>query len=562
MHPFRAPWLTTISRKLYSNNPFYLISVLLVLFGLHRATAAAVDWKSNALTIGVLFGYTLLLALAAFAVVRFGKVWDDARTMFLLLVLLFLAISVRFDVISLSDPRLGAVCLLAGFAFAVGISEGLLRSLRIRLSAVYRRPYYLLLVLFFSYPLYLALLSVQGQDRRMTWCVFLFPAIASAILLTLWPAARRKEASEISNGTPWTWPWYPWSLFVVMVVAIGLRSYWLSNSFQAGRVGDISFQPYFLIPLGLVTAFLLLELATTADCVALRRIALGLPLGLLLVAFPGDGRNKVAADFLNDLCQHLGSPAQIAMAGLIGFYFVAWIRGVQVAEWGVMSGLAATAWISSQTISLTSIGAPSLWPLHCVAAIQLILAVKSNRLWRVPLPVAIELGVAWHQELHRWPTELAVYFTLHMLIVSILLAAALLNDPWSRRLRLVSSAAIPVMAMLVVFAYGWIFPSVPRPIDVRYVAMLTMISLVNWRRTERVANLVGALSTVAVLTLLQLRQVITPATETLGGSWVAWGVACLLIAVAISSLKGGANVWMRRHLVRFNDRWRYTKALQ
>jgi hypothetical protein len=192
---------------------------------------------------------------------------------------LVLAISVRSDVISLRNPRLEAGCLLAGFVFAVCISEGLLTSLRIRLAAVYRRAYYLLLALFFSDPLYLASLSVQGQDRRMAWCVFLFPAFASAILLTLWPAARRRELASRS-GRQWgccSWPF-------------------------------------------------------------------------------------------------------LAMTGCIGFYLVAWVRGMQVAEWSVMLSLVATAWITSQTISLTRISAPSMWPLHFVAAIQLIRAIKRNRM--------------------------------------------------------------------------------------------------------------------------------------------------------------------------------------
>src|SRR5262245_26013632 len=272
MSPFRASWFTAPSRWVYTHNPFYLVSVVLVLFGLQRSTAAGVDWKSDAWTIGVLFGYTLSLGVVAFAVVRFGRVWDDARTIMLVIVLLLLAISVRFDVIALRDPWLGGAWLLVGLAFAVILSEGLLRSLRIRLAAMYRWPYYLIFVLLFGYPLWLATLSVRFLDHWMVWSVFLFPAIASIFFLALWPAARAKGTT--ANGTPWKWPWYPWSLFFVLMIGIGLRTYWLSVSFQPGQVGEIAFQPYFLIPLALTTALLLLELANTAGCRWLRQLAL------------------------------------------------------------------------------------------------------------------------------------------------------------------------------------------------------------------------------------------------------------------------------------------------
>ena len=229
-----------------------------------------------------------------------------------------------------------------------------------------------------------------------------------AHLMSLWPAARKKEGPNFANGTPWTWPWFPWSLFAVLVVGIGLRSYWLSVSFQVGRVGDVGFQPYFLIPLGFVTALLLFELATTAGNELIRRIALTVPLGLLFLAFPGDGGNKIAVHFLQELCNGLGSPAEITLWGLVVFYAIAWIRGIQIAEWGVMTSLAALAWIDANTISLSHVAAPAAWPLQFVAAIQFALAIRNGRLWRFLLPIVILLGIAWQKTWYDWPIEMSL----------------------------------------------------------------------------------------------------------------------------------------------------------
>jgi hypothetical protein len=556
MYPLRASWFVAPSRMLYNHNPFYLISAALVLFGLQRSV---VDWKEDAWTIGVLFGYTMLLAVVAFAVVRFGKVWDDARTILLVIVLLLLAISVRFDVIALRDPSAGGAWLLAGLGFAVVLSEGLLRSLRIRLATRYRWPYYLLLVLLFSYPLWLATLSVRGLDRRMVWSVFLFPSVASILFLTLWPAARKKEPDV--DGIPWKWPWYPWSLFAVLVVAVGLRTYWLSVSFQPGQVGAIAFQPYFLIPLGLVTAFLLSELAITAGCRWLRQLALCAPFGLLLTAFPGDGGNKIAVEFLKDLCQHLGSPAQLALVGLIVFYSVAWVRGERAAQWAVMLCLVVFGWIKADTISLSRIGAPAMWPLHCIAAIQLTMALRWNRMWRVVLAIALEIGVAWQKAWYGWPLELAVYCTVHASALLLLLAGAILNDKWSARLRSLGPLIIPAAAVLAFFTYDEVFASVSRLVDAGYLALLTLISILYWRRDMTVASLLGMLMTASVLGTFAIRRAITPAIGTpleSGWRWVGWGLVTLLIAVTISSRKGGAGIWIVRRLRLINDRLKPT----
>ena len=74
-----------------------------------------------------LTGYTLLLAVTACLLVRWLGVWDDVRTVMLLTVLMFLATSVTFDEVLAVAPMRGIACFLAGLAFAVAVSEGMLR---------------------------------------------------------------------------------------------------------------------------------------------------------------------------------------------------------------------------------------------------------------------------------------------------------------------------------------------------------------------------------------------------------------------------------------------------
>jgi hypothetical protein len=71
-------------RFVYANNPFYLISAALVLYGFHLSFNPEIDpydpfSHSPQLLFTGLVGFTLLMAGACVLLVRLGTVWDDAR---------------------------------------------------------------------------------------------------------------------------------------------------------------------------------------------------------------------------------------------------------------------------------------------------------------------------------------------------------------------------------------------------------------------------------------------------------------------------------------------------
>ena len=164
MSRLRVPKLL---RLLYVHNPFYLLSAGFFVYGLQmlfrpgeveflfdRESVAYINpWS---LTVS-LCGVTTLMALTAFLIVRFGKVWEDARSLVLVLLLMFMSISVSFDeIVTLAswdeDSLRPAVELfLFGFGFALTITEVLVRGLGIRFPWLYRGPFYGLLALFFVF---------------------------------------------------------------------------------------------------------------------------------------------------------------------------------------------------------------------------------------------------------------------------------------------------------------------------------------------------------------------------------------------------------------------------
>lgn len=141
-----------LARWLYTNNPFYVVSAALMFVGLRMSfDTGGQAFQTGALMAGLTV-YTLVLAVTAWLLIRYGDLWQDVRTLLVLVVLLLLAMSVSFDRSLVETAELRIPLALGGLVFAVAVSELLLRGVRLRLPIGFRLPYYAVLALFFLYP--------------------------------------------------------------------------------------------------------------------------------------------------------------------------------------------------------------------------------------------------------------------------------------------------------------------------------------------------------------------------------------------------------------------------
>src|SRR5262249_19729663 len=161
-----------VLRWIYTNNPFYVLRADLVFVGLRLSFDTSGRTVQTGTLMLALLGYTLLLATTACLLIRLGKVWDYVRTILLLVVTMFLAMSVTFDETLARRPWLGTVLYVGGLLFAVAVSEGLLRGMRLKLPALFRAPYHLILALFFLYPLALVPFLASPDDPALQWLLF------------------------------------------------------------------------------------------------------------------------------------------------------------------------------------------------------------------------------------------------------------------------------------------------------------------------------------------------------------------------------------------------------
>ena len=351
-------------RFLYSSNPFYILSADLVFVGLRISFGAGGPAPSSLALLLGLAGYTLLMATTACFLIRVGKLWDDLRSLLILVVIMFLAMAISGDESMAVDRRRGAVGCAGGFLFAVVVAEAVLRSIRLRLPGWYRAAYYHILALVFLYPIALAPLLRDPESPRLQWALFGCSVLAGLALTLLVPAARGGAPVVAKNGSPWRWPLYPWSLFVVMAAGLALRCYSLCVSLHYVGGSHTIFGTYFLVPIGLASSLVCLEIGIASHRRGAMVAAATVPLLLTGLAMTGQRHDPVYQGFLNLFMGSLGaSPAFLTLVAAILFLTYAAARRVPLAWEMMAAGLAALAVVGPSTVTLSDTVTPRALPL-------------------------------------------------------------------------------------------------------------------------------------------------------------------------------------------------------
>lgn len=535
-----------------TKNPFYVISALLVFVGLRISFQAEGKVFPTWALLLSLAGYTLLLAMMACLLVRYGNVWQDVRTCLLLVVMMFVATTVFFDDIIVNHPVQGVLCSVWGFLFAVVVSEGLLRGMRLSLPWLFRGPYYALLAVFFLYPAALSPIVRSPNDPALMWALFGFSPVAAAVFLALVPAARRGRAYLAKNGSPWRWPLYPWTLFGMLAGCAAARSYYLCLSIHyldmPGHYRSLSssiFGPYFLVPLGLAMCVLMLEIGLAARKRSLQRLALVLPLGILLMALVGHRAEAVYQHFLSMVVSGMGgSPLYLSLIGVAVFYAVAALRGIPLGTRGLSLCLGALAVVGPGTITLGGLVAPRAWPILAVAAVQACSALarggSARWFWAaVWLILGAAIGLA-DSSLDRG------VILAHGLLGTALVLGAVCDDDFARLLRGAG------MGLLVMLALGAMVAAERGSFDVApeilwaYPLALGAIAWIYGSVLKVRGYMAAAAADLAVWILALGWQAYGSLRPFIAGlSQLAWGLACFVLAALISFAKAGIlQTWL------------------
>jgi hypothetical protein len=397
-----------------------------------------------------------LLATTACLLIRLGNVWDDVRTILLLVVAMFLAVSVTFDETLAGNPRLGVVLYVGGLLFAVAVSEAVLRGIRLRLPGLYRCPYYLILSLFFLYPVALTPLLASPESPALQWALFGFSSLAGITFLSLIPAIRRGPTYIAKNGSPWRYPLYPWVLFGLLGLAVCGRSFYLCISFHFVGKFDSIFGPYFLIPFLYSVLLLLLEGGVASRRLGIQRAAMIGLLGLLYLAAIGHRPEPVYQKFLSTFMSGLGaSPLFLTLLAVVAAYAFSALRGLPLALGGMTATLLLLAVVGPETLDFGDLVAPHPVPLVAVAALQIGLALRQRESWRA-LGGAVCLVIAAAVGAGRWGLpQYDALIGLHAALAALMVLGVLFDDALARFLQAAGAAFLGLFCLYAV----WVGPA-------------------------------------------------------------------------------------------------------
>tara|TARA_R110002111_G_scaffold1157_1_gene8167 strand:+ start:27671 stop:29428 length:1758 start_codon:yes stop_codon:yes gene_type:complete len=544
---------------LYNHNPFYVISAVLMLFAVRSAYGTIEIGSINCwIMMGVLAGYTLLLAGIGVLIVRWGKVWEDARSILLLLLLLFLGVSVSMDdLFSRIAPEEGMTLMIAGFLFSAVVSEAVLWGAGIRFGARYRIPYHLFLSLFYVAPWWCSPEMHPRSAASLEWTLILFPVAASVLFLCLLPAIRGGVNYVKGNGTPWGWPWFPWIAFGVIAACVSLRSFALCLTF--GPAGPmwitsgsgprlISFDTlwgfYFLIPLGFVLLLLLLEGSLVTQNKKFQAGVIRFSPLLLLLAMPVV-TGKVHLGFLFKVTDSIGSPIWMTVWLLLGFYLYAVVRRVPGAVGAGMGALALLSIVGPQTLGSRTLIDPTPWPLLLDGVLLLGWGIRkrSSGICTVGI-LAATLGL-WFVIPDTILFQYRFTACFHLLWIAALVLGLTMKDDFSRVLQCASALLIPLVSVVVIWS--------TRAVEIPFLWRLTYV--VSWAVGCLLIARIWSLrwfwysftGTTSILVYSSAAHGFRLATQVLSREAVTafiWSVAAPLIAFLISAHKAR---WLPEH---------------
>jgi hypothetical protein len=532
-------------RVLYTSNPFYVLSADLVFAGLRMSFGSGGPAAETWALAGSLSAYTLLLAAAACVLIRLGRLWDDLRTLLLLIVMMFFAIAVSGDDTVAAAPRRGVVGCLVGPAFAVSVTEVVLSTIRLRLPGWYRAAYYAILCLVFAYPIVLVPLLGDPDNPALQWALFGFSPMAGLTVALLVPAARAGRAGVAKNGSPWRWPLYPWSLFVVMVGSLCVRSWSLCVSFHYVEGSRSIFGPYFLVPIGLAVALVWLEVGIAARRRTITTAASAVPLLLVCLAMAGDRKDWVYQDFLGRFIQTLGgSPAYLAAIAAVTFLLYAAIRRVPAALELMAVALGGLAVIGPRTIDVSGLVAPRWAPM---AAAGVVLAARAW--WRRDSSRALLSAACLVIAVARGGVEFGVAATiwpvaLHLTVAALMAVGLMFDDGPARMARGAAAVALGVMGLYGAAGAPKAGDAIPAGL-IAWYPLLIAAWAGGFGVLMRDRFYCGSASVSLAAWLLQsgiglydqFRKVVV------GLDQIAWGMLFFVLAMAISLRKAG--LWPR-----------------
>ncbi|MEP3479392.1 MAG: hypothetical protein ABJZ55_09110 [Fuerstiella sp.] len=578
---------------LYVNNPFYLISAGLFVYGLKlllRPGTSPILFQQGSVgyiepwgLLAALAGITALMTFTAILIVRLGQVWEDARSLTLIILLMLFAMTVSTDelVNQLADESdsLQPLALLFGLmiGFSIGTVETVLQGLKLRLPATYRLPLHLLLSLMIAWPILLVPEISEVTVNQIQQRIAIFPVACGIMILSLLAAVWQGSSRARTSSCPWTWPLYPWTAFLFLLLAVCLRTYSLTMSFDvlssSGHYWDTSFGLWQLTPIFIATLVILMEIGIRENQRKLQSFCLLAAPVLLVIAcpwiVPWSNFSGFRSATLAMLADH-PSPVYCTLITLILFYARARHKRVAGAHWGLLSMVLLSTVIQPESFHqsqfITIQHNWNSWPLIAFAAIECAVGIRQKAAGKIFLSSAI-LTLIMHQQLNAVPAHsewafLAPWATAicwHLLLTIGMLIAIVDKSEFAEILK---EIAVPALLLIVIATSVCTVRETGITQTVAYILFMTTVllaigRLTDWPAIRMLARFMASVCGTALLAwgLRLAYQLPLPK----GSQQIILGLMSFGIAVAISLWKAGLGRRILLHRRRKQRRLRVGK---
>jgi hypothetical protein len=399
----------------------------------------------------------------------------------------------------------------------------------------------LILALIFVYPILLISVASDPDSPRLQWALFGFSALAGLVLTCLVPAAHGGRTYVAENGSPWRWPLFPWSLFLIMAGGLAVRSYSLCVSFHYVGGTRTIFAPYFLVPIGLAVSLVWLEIGIVSERRGVMFLASALPLVLVGVAMNGHRFEPVYERFLGMFMDRLGgSPAFLTLiaAALVQSYAAA--RKTPLALELLCASVLGLAFVGPQTVALHELDRFRLVPWLGAGVLLGLIAWRRHSPFRAVMAAFVLIIGTTFVCARIWPAAPQASIAVHLGMLSLMVLGASFGD-WLRDLaQALCPLALAVPGVAAVLRLPWIEPLVPLSIAAWYPLFVIVAGASYGYLTWQPRFTLSALATLTYwlfesgsLAYQQARRLLT------GLDALSAGIVLFIVALAISLRKAG-----------------------
>ena len=455
--PVATQWtMTEVVNLLVNQNPFYLISAALVLYGLSAGFGTDDIWINTTIPLTILLAYAAVLAGIALFLIRYGKVWNDVRSILLALMLLFFNLSAALDELLLRGTDSSRLLALGVWVMVPCLVEVLRRGIGIRWPRQFVIVFHLILGLILIYPSMPAYFLLSEMGDATLWAIVAFPVLGALGLLAALPSVRIFARGDWCNNTPWQrLQFIAIGGFALALVA---RTYLLATAFYPDpgmAVGgfhklDTPFGGWLCAPILLAVLALCLEYALVTQSNRLRRFALfGAPLVMLISMLGPDSQAFYAMRAF--VAAEVASPTFLTGIGALMLGGYACCRRVPQAGASVFMTLLAFSPVGTDTVGLDSLQFPYWFTLALLTA-GCVMALLMNRhsLWFIAGTVTFLLmlgSLASEQISAEW---LALLIG-HLALASMVVCACWFKDKLAKFITGVFAFALPGLAIFALW---------------------------------------------------------------------------------------------------------------